>query len=269
MSPRQLAKQFAIAAAYPILRVFAGRPPKKISAMLRVKNEIEFLERSIKSVVDSVDELVVVDNLSTDGSADVIANLSKLHPDKIRAYNYPHEMARYGEEMEKLAAMPNGMKSPSFLPNFYNWCADKCTCPYILKWDGDTIATKALAPTLDRFRHSNKQALWHTGVNLHADRASFIAGRPFEDMEPRLFYKRFSTYNNYLGYCEALWSPYVFNYPSFIEKEFEPLYFHMKWCKIDRYSNMSNNLQISHAALSGRGAPLPEYLREQVNSLGL
>lgn len=269
MLASKVAKPFAVAAAYPILRAFAGRPPKKISAMLRVKNEIEFLERSIKSVVDVVDELVVVDNLSMDGSADVITTLAKLYPDKIRAFSYPHDVARYGDEMEKLATTAEGRRSPSFLPNFYNWCVDKCTCPYILKWDGDTIATSALAPTLHRFKYSDKQVLWHTGINLHADRTSSIAGRPLEDMEPRLYYKRFSTYNSYLGYCEALWSPYAFHYPSFIEKEPEPLYFHMKWCKTDRFSNMSDNLQISHASLSARGAPLPEYLREQVSRLGL
>jgi hypothetical protein len=205
MLPRKIAKQSAIAAAYPILRAFAGRPPKKISAMLRVKNEIEFLERAIKSVIDLVDELVVVDNLSTDGSANLIDNLSKHYLGKIQAFTYPHDLARYGEEMEKLATTAEGRKSPAFLPNFYNWCVSKCTCPYILKWDGDTIATRALAPTLHRFRHSNKQVLWHTGINLHSDRASFIAGRPLEDMEPRLYYRRFSTYNDYLGYCEALW----------------------------------------------------------------
>jgi glycosyltransferase involved in cell wall biosynthesis len=265
---RNIARQSAVFTAYPLLCAFAGRPPKKISAMLRVKNEIEFLELSIKSIVDLVDELVVVDNLSVDGSTDVIANLAKLYPDKIRTFSYPHQLARYGEEMERLAATANGRRSPSFLPNFYNWCAQKCSSPYILKWDGDTIAADAMAPTLERFRRSTKQVLWHTGVNLHSDRISYIAGRPLEDMEPRLYYKRFSNYNNYLGYCEALWSPYAFHYPSFVEKETEPLYFHMKFCKQDRFSNMSDNLQRRETALSMRGAALPDYLREQVSKLG-
>jgi glycosyltransferase involved in cell wall biosynthesis len=264
---KNIARQTAVFAGYPFLWALAGRPPKKISAMLRVKNEIEFIEPSIMSIVDLVDEVVVVDNLSEDGSTDAIATLAKLYPNKIKTFSYPHQLARYGDEMEKLAATAEGRRSPSFLPNFYNWCAQKCSCPYILKWDGDTIASDALAPTLERFRHSNKQVLWHTGINLHADRESYIAGRPLEDMEPRLFYKIFAHYDNHLGYCEALWSPYVFHYPSFIEREPEPLYFHMKFCKKDLFSNMSENLQKREAALSARGAPLPDYLREQMKRL--
>ena len=236
--------------------------------MLRVKNEIEFLEPSIKSIVHLVDELIVVDNLSDDGSTELIERLVKLYPDRIRMFSYPHQLARYGDEMEKLAATADGRKSTSFLPNFYNWCANKCSHPYILKWDGDTIAANALAPTLERFRTSKKQVLWHTGVNIHPDRVSYIAGRPLENMEPRLYFRKFATYNNYLRYCEALWSPYAFHYPSFIEKEPEPLYFHMKFCKQDRFSNMSDNLQKREEAASSRGNPLPEYLREQVSKLG-
>ena len=63
---RKVARQSVIAAGYPLACALAGRPPKKISAVMRVKNEAEFLERSINSVIDLVDELVIVDNCSTD-----------------------------------------------------------------------------------------------------------------------------------------------------------------------------------------------------------
>ena len=269
MSLRTVARHCAMAASAPVLRALAGKPPKKISAMLRVKNEIEFIERSMLSIINLVDEMVVVDNLSSDGSAEVIAALATQYPAKVKAYRYPHLVARYGEEMQALARTPGGRKSPAFLPNFYNWCLAKCTSPYILKWDGDTVATRALAPALEKFRHSDKQVLWHTGINLHQDRRSYIAGRPLEDMEPRLYFRKFANYNNALGYCEFLWSPYAFHYDEFIEREPEPLYFHMKFCKGDRFSNMSKDLQAREAAVASRGNPLPDYLVEQVSELGL
>jgi glycosyltransferase involved in cell wall biosynthesis len=266
---RKVVKDIAFAASYPPLRVLAGQPPKKISAVMRVKNEVEFLERSINSIIDLVDELVVVDNGSTDCSADVIADFARRFPHKVKALNYPHKLARYGEEMVRLATTRSGRKSPSFIPNFYNWTTAQCAGPYILKWDGDTIATDALAPTLKRFRQSRIQIMCHIGINLHADRTCYIAGRPLEDMEPRLFYRPLSTYHHYhLGNCESLWSPYL-RHPSFYEKEREPLYFHMKFCKVDRFSNMSNDLQIREKALSSRGDPLPAYLLEQIDRLGL
>jgi len=269
MSLRQLAKQCAIATGYPIAYALAGRPPKKISGIMRVKNEVEFLQKAIDSVIDLVDELIIVDNDSVDGSGDVIEDVSRRFPAKVKSYRYPHKIARYGEETLQLAATKDGKKSPSYLPNFYNWSTALCNHPYVLKWDGDTIATDALAPALERFRQSMTQILCHTGINLHPDRTSYIAGRPLEDTEPRLFYKRFSTYNSYKGYCETFKSPYLYHYPSFFETDPEPLYFHMKFCKADRFSNMSNDLQMREESLAGRGDPLPDYLKEQVIRLGL
>lgn len=265
----KVARQCGIVAGYPLACALAGRPPKKISAVMRIKNEAEFLERSINSVIDLVDELVIIDNCSVDGSAEVVADFANRFPGKVKALAYPHKLARYGDETLQLAATKKGRKSPSYLPNFYNWTTAQCAGPYILKWDGDTVATNALAPTLERFRQSKMQVMCHTGINLHPDRNCYIAGRPLEEMEPRLFYKPFSTYNNYKGYVETFWSPYLWHYPSFNEFEPEPLYFHMKFCKVDRFSNMSRDLQISEEALSGRGDPLPEYLQKQVTRLGL
>lgn len=266
---RGILRKIVVIAAAPLAHALAGRPPKKISAMMRVKNEAEFIEQSINSIIYLVDELVIVDNGSDDGTAVVIAGICERFPQKVKSFSYPHKIARYGEETLELAATRDGKKSPSFLPNYYNWCLEKCAGPYILKWDGDTIATRALAITLERFRQSTKQIVFHTGINLYPDRAHYIAGRPFEDMEPRLFYKRFSRYNNYLGYVETLWSPYIWHYPSFIEREGEPLYFHMKFCKVDRFANISDDLKITETALSTCGGPLPRDLKEQVNALSL
>jgi len=269
VSLRKIARACAVVAGYPVAYALAGRPPKKISAVMRIKNEEEFLERSVNSIIDLVDELVFIDNCSTDRSPEIIADFCARYPAKVKAFNYPHKIARYGDEMLKLGATKKGRKSPSFLPNYYNWSTAQCAGPYVLKWDGDTIATKALAPVLQRFRQSKMQILCHTGINLHADRTCYIAGRPLEDMEPRLFYKLFSTHDHYKEYCETFWSPYAWHYPSYCEFEPEPLYFHMKFCKTDRFSNMSADMQMKEKALSERGDPLPQDLRDQVISLGL
>jgi hypothetical protein len=162
--------------------------------------------------------------------------------------------ALHGTE-RRLCSLPQRGRGGNLLRslNYYNWCVKKCSGPYILKWDGDTVATAALARSLERFRGSTKQILWHTGVNLHSDRMSYIAGRPLEWMEPRLFFKRFSFYKNYPAYVESLWSPYTYLYPSFSEREPEPIYFHMKFCKRDRFSKMSRDLHLNEEANSDRG----------------
>jgi glycosyltransferase involved in cell wall biosynthesis len=256
-------------AAWPLAAAFAGRSPKRISAMLRVKNEEEYLTQAIDSIVEHVDELVVVDNLSDDRTPEIIAAAKARHPGKVQTFVYPHVIARYGEESLRLAATPEGRRSPAFLPNYYNWCAARCSHPYILKWDGDTVATEALGPALRAFRSSRYQVLWHTGINLHESRERFIRGRPLEDLEPRLFYRRFSRYENTMGYCEGLWSPYLYLFKSFSQHLTEPLYFHLKYCKQQRFSNVSIDIRQQDERISTPGDALPAELQRQVVALRL
>jgi hypothetical protein len=131
------------------------------------------------------------------------------------------------------------------------------------------VATEALAPVLQTFRKSRSQILFHTGINLHESREHFISGRPFELFEPRLFYKFFSGYGDFDGYCENLRSPYVTLFTEYSEHIREPLYFHLKFCKQQRFTNMSANLKEREQRLASRGEVLPADLRRQVVSLGL
>jgi len=266
---RKRVRPLAVQLGRPVASRLVGKPPKRLSAMLRVRNEEEYLEVAAGSIVDLVDELVIVDNGSTDATPRIIADLVARHPDRVRAFEYPHRLARYGEESVELSRTRAGRRSPAFLPNFYNWCLARCTHPYILKWDGDTVATSGFAATLEQFRRSPAQVLWYTGINLHEDREHLIVGRPYEDLEPRLFYRRFARYNHSLGYVETLWSPYMMLYPEFSEHLAEPQYFHLKFCKKDRFSNISDDLRESELANSARGQPLSAARRAEVVALGL
>lgn len=116
---RKVARECAVVAGFPFACAFAGRPPKKISAIMRVKNGVEFLEQSINSVIDVVDELIIVDNCSVKGTADVLADFSSRFAKKVKPFEYPYKIARYGEETLMLAATKEGKKYPSFLPNYY------------------------------------------------------------------------------------------------------------------------------------------------------
>ena len=155
---KKVVRPLVVTCGRPIAAALAGRPPNKtLSAMVRVKNEEEYLDRAVSSIVDLVEEVVIVDNLSDDATPEVIEALRLKHPAKIRAFSYRHRVARYGDEHTELVKTRAGRRSPSYLPNFYNWCRLRCTHPYILKWDGDTVATEALAPALRTFRQSQSQ----------------------------------------------------------------------------------------------------------------
>jgi cellulose synthase/poly-beta-1,6-N-acetylglucosamine synthase-like glycosyltransferase len=227
----------------PVVRVAAYSGPKRISAMMRVKDEEEFVRASACSIIDVVDELVIIDNNSSDATPDIIAALVAEYPGKVRSLRYPHVVARYGDENRELAATREGRRSPRLLANFYNWSMAQCTYEFILKWDGDTIATDAFRKAVADFRVSPKQALWVTGLNLHADGMHLVRGIPREPLEPRLVYRRFARYTNYMGYCEGLESPYIRRFMQYSEFVDQPSYLHMKYRKRNRYVHMSANLQ--------------------------
>lgn len=252
---RLLGRVLTTQAGRPALDRIAVRQGKTYTAMVRVRNEQEYLERAVLSIVDEVDDVVVIDNGSTDDTPQIIAKLVNEHDGKIRSMSYPYTLARYGAENVALWESRGGRRSPALLANFYNWCLRRCTTSFVLKWDGDTVATEALAPALRAFRDDPAQTLWHTGANLHESRTHLIAGHPFEDIEPRLFARRFARYDNGLWYAELLRSPYVDGLARFNHRCDEPLYVHMKHCKTDRYSNLSVDLQHENEEFNRLGQP--------------
>lgn len=250
----------------PFVGWLAYKDTKSISAMMRVKNEEEFLYEAVLSIIELVDEVVIIDNESTDATPLVIAGLLEQFSQKIRCFTYPYKIARYGEENIRLASTYAGRHSPSLLMNFYNWSVSKCRYKFILKWDGDTIATAAFAEALQAFKTSSKQALWISGINLHPDRTHLISGRPHEDIEPRVFYRRLAHYDNSLTYCEALQSPYIGRFIEYSDFCQAPAYIHLKFCKRDRYLNMSVDLQREMELIDGEGERVDELIIHELRA---
>jgi glycosyltransferase involved in cell wall biosynthesis len=99
----------------------APRPPGRprgISAIVRVKNEEEWIEPCLRSVSDAVDELVVVDNGSTDGTPEILAGLARALAPKLRLFSRP------GLDHVALSGFALSQST-------YRW---------VLKWDGDFVA---------------------------------------------------------------------------------------------------------------------------------
>jgi hypothetical protein len=71
--------------------------------MVRVKNEEEFL---FASIADHVDEVVIVDNGSSDGTPAVIEALCGRYRGKISRHSYPFEIRKVGRENWELASHP-------------------------------------------------------------------------------------------------------------------------------------------------------------------
>jgi glycosyltransferase involved in cell wall biosynthesis len=271
-----------------------GGRDRRISAMIRVRNEAEFLEPAVRSLAPLADEIVLIDNLSTDGTADAIRRLKSGFPDKVVAYRYNHDVARVGSETWKLAAEPVGARSPRLSSNYYNWCLERCRGPYILKWDGDMIALESLKQDLHEWKRGGGKILVMQGVNVHpslehvvvamnTDRASLlerleVPGLPgwatrltYDYPEPRLFPKLFTHYSSGSLWTQALHSPL---WKRSARRRYSrtlqaPSFLHLKFCKQDPLTNYSNDLAEVIASNVGRGDRLEPAHRQELVRWGV
>lgn len=106
----------------------------KISAFIRLHNAENTVKACIKSVIDFVDEVVVVDNLSKDGGVEIVKSLN--HP-KIKLFSYPHNLAVLGTQ----EAIDLPVEDPHSWASLCNFCQDQCANDWILKVDSDQVFT--------------------------------------------------------------------------------------------------------------------------------
>jgi hypothetical protein len=108
------------------------------TAVLRVKNEARSLPHVLPPLLRACDEVLLVDNASDDGTADVAVETAARagRPDRLTVTSYPFAVARAGAE--HLAQHERSVHSLSY---FYNWCFAQVRTRYSWKWDGDMVLT--------------------------------------------------------------------------------------------------------------------------------
>ena len=254
------------AARTALLRGAAWLWPRRISVMMRVRNEEEFLAAAVGSIIDAVDEVVIVDNASSDATPAVIEALREAHPRKVVAHRYPHAIARVGAETWRLHATSGGA-SPHLSGVYYNWCLHRCTRPYVLKWDGDMLATSTVHRALEAWRRGGPPLLLMHGANVHpdglhlaaarsSDHAALVArqGAPsiprwvgvmtYDHPEPHLFPRFGARYDHRAGFTQSLASPFLEPRvrATMRAEEAGVSYLHLKLLKRDPYANYSVDL---------------------------
>ena len=108
------------------------------TTVLRVKNEARSLPFVLPGVLRSVEQTIIVDNGSTDGTVEVALRLAAEAglEDRLQVLSYPFEVARCGPE--HLWTFPDSVHSLSY---YYNWSFSHVRTRYALKWDGDMVLT--------------------------------------------------------------------------------------------------------------------------------
>ena len=131
---------------YDVHWKWASRAPTPgITAVLRVRNEALNLPYVLPPLLQAVRAVLVVDNGSTDATAEVARRVADDvgAGDRLTVLDYPFVVSRCGPE--HLATPADSLHS---LPYFYNWSFSHVTTAYALKWDGDMVPTGRGVSTL-------------------------------------------------------------------------------------------------------------------------
>jgi len=284
-------RRVASPAAWAVADALAHAQTKRISAMMRVRNEEEFLGAAVDSIAGLVDEVVIVDNASSDRTPDVIEELVRKYPE-IRAFSFPHRVARPGQENLDTVRKGNGAGLER-LSTYYNFALDKCRYPFVLKWDGDAVAGPQLRQAWQRWRSGGYLAMKIRGLNTHPDRAHVLAARVADherlagmlagdmlpgwagdmthtDLEAWLYPRFLARYGDSLcWWCENLESPFVFwgagwGHPGerYCLNVWDPVFLHLKYWKRAPHANHSADLQAMIETNMAVGPELPDAWRQ-------
>ena len=129
-----------------------------VSGLMRVKDDEEFIEQSIDSCIDALDELVIVYNGCTDKSPEIIRKKALQYGGKIKYYEYKPIVYANNLSQEEYEFIKNQpLDSPHLLANYYNFGLSKTEYKYVVKIDADQIYfTEKLVEVCDAYRATKK-----------------------------------------------------------------------------------------------------------------
>lgn len=234
-----------------------GRTPG-FSAMVRLKNEAEWIADSLLSIANVFDEIDCFLQPCDDDTEQIIRDLGLKN---VRIFNYPFD------------SWPNGdgylqQDSQSVLSRtyFYNWCLSKTRRSWVTKWDGDMVALDHYG----NFRElsNNYDVVYEKGIDIVGQKLAHVGHRKFTGSEPRHFRVTERSFYKSGKRCEML-SLKRKKFPkSFFDKERyyvikEPTYLHFKWAKSLESAQKAwpDNWQTSphFQNISKRSTPVKEY----------
>ena len=115
------------------------------TAVVRAKNEARALPWVLPPLLRAVKRVVLVDNKSSDGTAEVATQVAAEMgaADRLEVHAYPFSVARCGEE--HLGTPADSLHSLAY---FYNWSFSHVRTANALKWDADMVLTDVAVSVL-------------------------------------------------------------------------------------------------------------------------
>jgi len=212
-----------------------------ISAIVRLKNEAEYLEQVLDSILPFFDEFVIVYNQCSDRTPDIVENFANRDPQRVKAFHYLPEVFPVGSEQHRMLPAHH----VSSLVHYYNFALSKASYRVRAKWDGDMIAAPGpLGRVVDRLRALEPGTLswwlspwkhgywWFSGVNLwdQDGKVLVVKSRPRSGGRKDIGFwpvgrRHVFRHHSRAEYLRTWW--YLRTFVGFV-------YFHMKGMKRDR-----------------------------------
>jgi glycosyltransferase involved in cell wall biosynthesis len=146
-----------------------------VSGLMRVKNEERTVRQSVESVINVVDELVIIHHNCTDNTIPILLELAKKYP-KISLYEYTQHVIPANTN-----GYVEGFDQKFTLANYYNFGLLKCKYKWVLKIDADQIYFEEELKTLFENKRSG---CYHCmiGFNVIIDKNGDITVGNFENI---------------------------------------------------------------------------------------
>lgn len=256
--------------ALSVLRIpdYPGSRVSGLSAMLRVKDEGEWLGRALESIAGWCDEIVIaVQGEQVDETRRIAETAARTDPKRIRALYYPFDSRPNGPGH---ADQPHG--SVRERAYFYNWTLGMTTRSHVIKWDGDMVALDDTAARIRAALDRGHDFIRFEGVEIvDAETLKVSATHPAANIETRVFPARADVHFATGSFCEML-----IGLPSRDRQVTlaDPAYLHFKWAKSaaaatkawpDNWRDLDHFRRIAARAEPGRRyrGPVPACLRSE------
>ncbi len=143
-----------------------------LTALIRAKNEQANTYECISRVSQFVDQVIFVDNNSTDATF-VEAQRAQQKKFNTRIYQYNIDVPRLGADHAAAVAA----RSANTLATYYNFCLSKVATQNVIKWDADFVAIDAnlrlMIEQFDLRTRADCFTLWCGGASIWTDGQRF------------------------------------------------------------------------------------------------
>lgn len=169
-----------------------------LSAMIRLRNEAEWIIPSLESIAGWVDEIVItLQGDQTDGTDLLVEDWAK-DRDNVFIYSYPFLSYPNGPGHDK---QPRGSLHERAM--FYNWSLAKTRFSHVMKHDGDMVAFDWLGPVVRDWMKVHDPIRFR-GVDICGRELTHKSIRPYTANEVRVFRVTEKTFYYSAANCESL-----------------------------------------------------------------